>query len=576
MVPARPIDVIGSSVKSVHMKPLLRTFAAVLLISLVPALPLSAQQHRAAIRGEVVDASLAPLANVEVRVTREATNDERVARTDERGRFTVPELPSGTYRIDVRQSGFGPFVARAELAMNEEFWLRVPLQVGDVLQAVDVTAPFMPVDRYSPELHTFIDDRQVTGLPLDGRNFLELALLAPGTAPPPQGSASSSRGDFALSVNGAREDFNGFLLDGVYNIDPKLNTPGVRPPVDAIREFQVHTSTYDASFGRNAGGQINVITKSGANTISGSAYEFFRNGALDSRNHFAPEDEPAPDYSRHQFGGSIGGPVVRNRTFFFADYERTHLREGVTRITNVPTPAERTGDFSQSLFAKPFNFLLGQPFPGGVIPEFFQSPSGRAIAALYPEPNRSSPFANFVSSPTRRDDVDQVDARIDQSFGGGRTLTARYSFSDRRFFDPFAGPAFALIPGFGTDVPRRGQNLATTFTHTPTSTLVNDVRFGYNRVSIGVFAENTAVSNASVGVPALTSNPARRRPQRDFRRRVSRPSATSTPRRRKAPPTRSSCPTRRRGRGARTSPSSAANGTACARAPTATCRHAAF
>ena len=112
-----------------------------------------------------------------------------------------------------------------------------------------------------------------------------------------------------------------------------------------------------------------------------------------------------------------------------------------------------------------------------------------------------------MSSPTRRDDVDQADARIDQSFGGGRTLTARYSFSDRRFFDPFAGPAFALIPGFGTDVPRRGQNLATTFTHTPTSKLVNDVRFGYNRVSIGVFAENTAVSNASVGVPALTSNP---------------------------------------------------------------------
>ena len=124
MVPARPIDVIGSSVKSVHMKPLLRTFAAILLIGLVPARPLSAQQHRAAIRGEVVDASLAPLANVEVRVAREATNDERVARTDERGRFTVPELPSGTYRIDVRQSGFGPFVARAELAMNQEFWLR--------------------------------------------------------------------------------------------------------------------------------------------------------------------------------------------------------------------------------------------------------------------------------------------------------------------------------------------------------------------------------------------------------------------------------------------------------------------
>ncbi len=489
------------------MKPRMMPFAIALLLTTFSSPIVSAQQHRGVIRGDVVDPSFAALANVEVRVTREATSEVRVTKTDERGRFSVPELASGSYRIDVRHTGFGPFVARAELAMNAEFWLRVPLQVGDVLQAVDVSAPYMPVDRYSAALHTFIDERQLTGLPLDGRNVLELALLAPGTAPAPQGSASSSRGDFALSVNGAREDFNGFLLDGVYNIDPKLNTPGVRPPVDAIREYQVLTSTYDASFGRNAGGQVNVITKSGANTLAGSAYEFFRNGALDARNHFAPRDAPAPEYSRHQFGGSMGGPIVRNRTFFFADYERTHLREGVTRVTNVPTAAERRGDFSQSLFARPVNFLTGQPFAGGVIPDFFQSPAGRAIAAMYPEPNRSTPFANFVSSPILRDDIDQLDARIDQTFGGGRTLTGRYSLSDRRLLDPFAGPAFALVPGFGTEVPRRGQNLATTFTHTPTSTLVNDVRFGYNRVSIGVFAENTAVTNASVGVPALTSNP---------------------------------------------------------------------
>src|SRR5206468_3678772 len=152
---------------------------------------------------------------------------------------------------------------RTELGMNQGVCLEVPLQIGTVLQAVDVNAPFIPVDRDTPALHTFIDDRAMAELPLDGRNFLELALLAPGTVPPPQGSASSGRGDFALSINGAREDFNGFLLDGVYNIDPKLNTPSVRPPVDAIAQFQVLTSTYDASFGRNAGGQINVITRSG-------------------------------------------------------------------------------------------------------------------------------------------------------------------------------------------------------------------------------------------------------------------------------------------------------------------------
>ena len=485
----------------------MRHISAVIAFLLAASSAAYTQDHRATVRGVVLDPSFQGLADVEVRVTREETSDTRRVRTDNRGLFTVPELPAGIYRVDVEQTGYGPFVARTELAIGQEFWLRVPLQVGAVVQAVDVTAPFIPVDYDTPALHTFISERQITGLPLDGRNFLELALLAPGTVPPPQGSASTGRGDFALSINGAREDFNGFLLDGVYNVDPKLNTPSVRPPVDAIRQFQVLTSTYDASFGRNAGGQINVITRSGANRLSGSAYEFLRNGTFDSRNYFAPEDEDAPRYTRHQFGGSAGGPLVRNRTFFFADYERTHLREGVTRITNVPTLAERTGDFSRSLFNRPINFLTGQPFDGGVIPQPFQSPIGREIAALYPAPNRDTPFANYVSSPTRRDDVDQVDLRIDQSIAAGGRLTGRYSLSDRRLFDPFAGPGFALVPGFGTDVPRRGQNLAVTFTHAPASRFVNDVRFGYNRVSIGVFAENTATSNQSVGLNTLSTTP---------------------------------------------------------------------
>jgi outer membrane receptor protein involved in Fe transport len=478
-----------------------------ILLVLAISMPAHAQEHRAVIRGAVVDPALQPLANVDVRVTREETGEARRAATDGAGRFTVPELPAGVYRINVEQRGFGPFVARTELAMNQEFWLPVTLQIGAVIQAVDVTVPFIPIDYDTPALHTFIDERQITELPLDGRNFLELALLAPGASPPPQGSASSGRGDFALSINGAREDFNGFLLDGVYNIDPKLNTPSVRPPVDGIGQFQVLTSAYDASFGRNAGGQINVITKSGANRFSGSAYEFLRNGKLNARNHFAPRNEPAPDYDRHQAGGSLGGPLARNHTFFFVDYERTHLREGTTKVTNVPTLAERTGDFSQTLFNRPFNFLFGQPFTDGVIPSVFQSPVGRAIAALYPAPNRATPFANYVSSPTLRDDIDQADARVDHSFAGAARLTARYSLSDRRLADPFAGPGFALVPGFGTEVARRGQNAAVTFTHAPSSRMVNDLRFGYNRVSIGVFAENTTTSNAAVGLRPLTSNP---------------------------------------------------------------------
>ena len=486
---------------------LLKNVVLLVICSFALAVTAVAQEHRASIRGSIVDPALSPLGGVEVTVTAEATNEVRKVRSDERGRFSVPELAPGAYRVDVKHPGFGPYVARTSLAVNQDVWLEVPLQLGDLVQAVDVTAPFVPVDRDSPMLHTFIDTRQLIGLPLDGRNFLELALLAPGTVPAPQGSASSVRGDFAFSVNGGREDFNGFLLDGVYNIDPKLNTPGVRPPVDAIREFQVLTSTYDASFGRNGGGQLNVITKSGANRLSGSGYEFFRNKGLSGRNYFAPEDEPAPDYSRNQFGGTIGGPLVRDRTFFFVDYERTRLREGITRVTNVPTMAERNGDFSQTLFQRPFDLLTGQPFPGGQIPSFYQNPVGRAIAALYPAPNRSTPLANYVSSPTLRDDIHQFDARVDHALPGGSRFSARYSFSDRQLFEPFAGAGFAAIPGYGTDVPRRGQNLSASYTHTPSSSFVNDVRFGYNRVAIGVFAEDSGITNNGVGLPSLSSNP---------------------------------------------------------------------
>jgi hypothetical protein len=266
-----PIGSASSRSHKVHMRAI-RSLAVLILLLHASASATYAQEHRASIRGVVLDPTSKGMAGVEVRVLREDTGESRSVRSDEAGGFSFPELPPAIYRVLVEHAGYGPFLARTELAMNQEVWVRVSLQVGRVIQAIDVNEPFIPVDRDTPALHTFIDERAITELPLDGRNFLELALLAPGAVPPPQGSASSARGDFALSINGAREDFNGFLLDGVYNIDPKLNTPGVRPPADGIRQFQVFTSTYDASFGRNAGGQINVITKSGANHLSGSGY----------------------------------------------------------------------------------------------------------------------------------------------------------------------------------------------------------------------------------------------------------------------------------------------------------------
>ncbi|HWQ03316.1 MAG TPA: TonB-dependent receptor [Candidatus Nitrosotenuis sp.] len=360
------------------------------------------------------------------------------------------------------------------------------------------------MDSQNVALGTVIENRKLTNLPLDGRNFFELTLLTPGTAPSAQGTAGSVRGDFALNVNGGREDANLFILDGAYNGDPKLNGVGVKPPVDAIREFEVLTNNYDASFGRNAGGQINVATKSGSNEWHGTAYWFIRNAALDARNHFAPRNEPDPKYQRNQFGVSLGGPVRREKTFFFADYEGTIRREGITRLANVPTLAERSGDFTSSFLPVP-NVPGFGPLP--VIPSFFQHPVGQAIAALYPQPNRANPGANFASSPTERDDAHQFDARVDHNFTSNSQLAVRYSFADRDLFEPFAGLNFSVVPGYGNQVPRRSQNLLVNHTQVFSPRFLNDARFSYSRVAIQVTQQDAGTNlNQQVGLPTLSSN----------------------------------------------------------------------
>ncbi len=482
-----------------------RWLAVILTLALIAhATSLAAQAPTATVRGIVVDQTDARLPGARLTITRDETTEVRRTVADGEGRFTLAELPPGHYTLQAEHPGFSVFRQRTDLTVGSELWVKALLPVSASPVVVSVGEVPVPLVDRTPAMTTLVDQVQVTTLPLDGRNFLELALLAPGTVPAPQGSASSVRGDFSFSVNGAREDFNNYVLDGVYNVDPKLGTPAVRPPVDAIQEFEVATSNYDASFGRNAGGQVAILTRSGSNRLSGTAYEFLRNGALDAKNHFAPEGEPDPDYNRNQFGGSLGGPLARNRTFFFGDYEGTRLREGITRITNVPTAAERSGDFSNSLFPIPVDPRSGRPLVQ--IPPAFTHPVGAAIAALYPLPNRDEAFANYVSSPTQRDDVDQFDVKVEHLVSDSSRASVRYSFSDRRLLEPFAGPTFSVLPGFGNDVGRRGQNFLASFVNT-TPSLVNDARVGVNRVSIGVFPENPHIDNASVGLQSLATDP---------------------------------------------------------------------
>ena len=373
-----------------------------------------AQVDRAIIRGRIIDAKQLPVSGAQVRLFQKSINESRLTTSGNEGEFIFVSLTPGSYRLEVEHPGHRKYAQDLELFVNQELRANVALEVETLQQQeVVVNALLAPLRRDSAAVGTVIENRQIVGLPLDGRNFLELSLLVPGAAPSAPGSAGSVRGDFALNINGTREDANTFLLDGAYNVDPKLNTFGVKPPVDAIQEFEVLTSTHDAAFGRNSGGQINVILKSGTNSFHGTVYEFFRNGALDARNYFAPSNEAKPKYQRNQYGFSLGGPVVKDKTFFFADYEGTRAREGITRVASVPTLLERSGDFSQSFFARPIDPFTQQPFPDGKIPVERQHPVGRNIAALYPAPNRPIPFQNFVSSPTLRDRVDQFDARID-------------------------------------------------------------------------------------------------------------------------------------------------------------------
>jgi len=474
------------------------------LIALFLLLPVAAgaQTHRASLRGTIYDPNHAVIPGAKISVTSVATGDTRTTTSDDKGEYAISSLPAGVYRVEVEMQSFRRHDQRIDLLVNQDQRLDVTLGVSGPENEIDSTYE-IPLKQDSASLGTVIENRQITGLPLDGRNFYELSLLVPGAVPPAQGSAGSVRGDFAFSVNGAREDANNFLLDGVYNVDPKLNTFGVRPSVDAIREFEMLTSTYDASFGRNPGAQVNVILKSGSNDLHGSLFEFHRNAALDARNFFAPASEPKPKYIRNQFGGAFGGPIKRDRTFFFADYEGTRSREGITRITNVPTAQERAGNFSQSVFGVPTNPFTGQPFDNGIIPDFFINPVGRAIAALYPLPNRNVPFQNFVSSPILRDDNDSFDARVDHNLNDRANLTFRYSFGDRDLFEPFTGSSFSVVPGFGDTVKRRSQNGMVALTLVLTPNLVNESRGAFNRVAASVTQE-ASVLNSDVGLPAIS------------------------------------------------------------------------
>ena len=460
-----------------------------------------AQQTSGRIHGGVTDTTGASVPGASITARRVETGAVRKASSGPGGLYAIPALAPGSYEVTVVADGFRP--ASGEpigLDLGGEARADFTLEVGAATDEITVTGLRSTLDTASAAIGSVIPNRFIVSLPLNGRNFLELSLLVPGTVPAATGSPGSERGRFALQANGARESTNSFLYDGVYAIDPILNSFAFAPPVDAVREFRIQTSSSEAGLGRNSGGQISVAIKQGTNEVHGTAYEFLRNDRFDARNFFSRPDDPVPTLRRNQFGASAGGPLVRNSTFLFGNFEGLRESRSQTRTTNVPTLAERAGDFSAPGSRAPLNFLTQQPFPNAFLP--FSSAVGKAVAGLYPEPTSNVPGQNFVAAPVGQDRTAKFDVRVDQRLGEGGQLSGRYSFTDTNRLEPYAAQQFSSVPGYGNDLEQRGQNVMVSETHALGSNWINEARFGFNRISNRTIHQNSGTSlNSEVGLP---------------------------------------------------------------------------
>lgn len=334
--------------------------------------------------GRVLDPMQLPVRDAAVEVLNPDRGVKWNATTNGEGLWRIARITPAVYRVTVRKEGFVVSVAadvRVEVASVRT--LDTALQLASVTHQTEVVSTTqLQVD--PTDSGTVMTRQRIESLPLNRRGFLQLSLLTPGANPPVQDSELSSRGTFAMHANGAREEFNNFLLDGVDNNDLYTNRYVLEPAVDAIQEFKITTGSYSAEYGRGGGAQVNVITRGGANQLHGAAYEYFRNRVLDAPNYF--DGNSVNKYARNQFGGVVSGPVTRNQTFFFLNADALVERRGLTRLATVPTAAQRAGDLS-GLAATIVDPFTRQPFPGKIIPSSRISPMAQNILALYPQAN---------------------------------------------------------------------------------------------------------------------------------------------------------------------------------------------
>jgi len=501
--------------------------------SLLIAGPLYAQLGTGTISGTVFDQSGAVLPGANITVTNGGTGFVRSTVSSETGDYNLRGLLPATYELTVEVGGFRKFVQPAiTLQVDQNARIDVRLQVGSTNEIVTVTEQSPLLTSEQSSVGSVVDQKKIVDLPLNGRNFVQLATLLPGVNTGDNTTATAPGG--GISIAGSRPEQNSFLLDGTINSDQFNNLLNFRPSIDILQEFKIQTSNYSAEFGKGAGGQINLVTKSGTNEFHGTAYEFNRNNAFQARNVF--DLNPAfqsksgkilePPFNQNQFGFTVGGPVIlpkyegRNRTFFFGGYEGFRLRRGNTTLTTVPTEEQRRGDFSRNLTTQQLGTdALGRPifrgaiydprttrtvngrivrdaFPGNIIlRDRFDPVAAKALALpsfFYPLPNVAGSFGsdgnprlNYFDGRTRSNDFDQFNVRIDQLVSSKDTIFGRYSLNDADDFN------LRTFPGYGELSFIRNQSFTFSDTHVVGPTTLNEFRFGYLRYAEFTAAENT-------------------------------------------------------------------------------------
>jgi hypothetical protein len=505
LLSSRGLVMLKQRAGNVHVVILL---AVILMFNAAPGL---AQMNTGEIDGVVRDPSGAVVLNAAVSAVESSTHLEYSTKTNNSGEYLLAQMPVGRYNLTVSLQGFKQIVQpNVELHAGERLRQTFTLELGEQSEALTVSVAPGLLQVESAAIQDTVEQQQVINLPLKGRQFIDLVGLTPGITHAPAGTRGGALQQTGQTwgILGQRGGHNLYLVDGVSITDEYFNNQVLNPSVDDIQEFNVDQTSYGAEFGGKSGGVINVITKSGANRLHGSVFEFVRNDIFNARNVFNSPTAPTPPYKQNEFGGSLGGPILKEKTFFFVNYEGQRTRQTQTQRFTVPTDAERSGNF-QGTGITVNNPSTGTPYPNDTIPTI--DPVAAAILAKVPHATIQSALSNnLLATDLATTEVNQYNARVDHTFSGKDSVFVRVSIFDANQFNPFGLGAIneTLLPSFGYNLKTHTDNLSSAWTHVFNTSWINELRFGWLWVGGGQSSPNAGTNLATAtGLQGVTTNP---------------------------------------------------------------------